>query len=120
MYVRLERRLFQTSSKSRRLTYITWLCFLYDHDGNRAVHWRSLALRFGRKKMVQLSGVLIFTGMMIAVLFPTIVTATIGFLIVGFGVSSIIPLMFSTAGKVKEVAVELLLLQFPVLASLDF
>ena len=64
----------------------------------------SLALKFGRKKMVQLSGVLIFIGMMIAVLFPTIVTATIGFLIVGFGVSSIIPLMFSTAGKIKEVA----------------
>ena len=63
-----------------------------------------LALKFGRKKMVQLSGVLIFIGMMIAVLFPTIVMATIGFLIIGFGVSSIIPLMFSTAGKIKEVA----------------
>jgi MFS family permease len=63
-----------------------------------------LALKFGRKKMVQLSGVLIFIGMMIAVLFPTIIMATIGFLIIGFGVSSIIPLMFSTAGKIKEVA----------------
>jgi len=63
-----------------------------------------LAMKFGRKKMVQLSGVLIFIGMMIAVLFPTIVPATIGFLIIGFGVSSIIPLMFSTAGKIKEVA----------------
>jgi MFS family permease len=63
-----------------------------------------LAQRFGRKRMVQLSGILIFTGMMIAVLFPAIVTATIGFLIVGFGVSSIIPLMYSTAGKIKEVA----------------
>ena len=63
-----------------------------------------LALKFGRKKMVQLSGILIFTGMMIAVLFPTIIMATIGFLIIGFGVSSIIPLMFSTAGKIKEVA----------------
>jgi MFS family permease len=42
--------------------------------------------------------------MMIAVLFPTIITATLGFLIVGFGVSSIIPLMYSTAGKIKEVA----------------
>ncbi len=63
-----------------------------------------LAYKFGRKKMVQLSGILIFTGMMIAVLFPTIITATIGFLIVGFGVSSIIPLMYSTAGKIKEVA----------------
>lgn len=63
-----------------------------------------LAYKFGRKKMVQLSGILIFTGMMIAVLFPTIITATIGFLIVGFGVSSIIPLMYSTAGKIKDVA----------------
>jgi len=63
-----------------------------------------LALKFGRKKMVQLSGILIFIGMMIAVIFPTIIMATIGFLIIGFGVSSIIPLMFSTAGKIKEVA----------------
>ena len=63
-----------------------------------------LAHYFGRKKMVQLSGVLIFTGMMTAVIFPNFVMATIGFLIVGFGVSSIIPLVFSTAGKVKEVS----------------
>ena len=63
-----------------------------------------LALKFGRKKMVQLSGILIFIGMMIAVIFPTIIMATIGFLIIGFGVGSIIPLMFSTAGKIKEVA----------------
>jgi MFS family permease len=63
-----------------------------------------LARRFGRKRMVQLSGLLIFGGMMIAVLFPAILTATIGFMIVGLGVSSIIPLMYSTAGKVKEVA----------------
>jgi fucose permease len=62
-----------------------------------------LAQRFGRKRMVQLSGILIFTGMMIAVLFPSLITATLGFLIVGFGVSSIIPLMISTAGKIKEV-----------------
>ena len=63
-----------------------------------------LAHYFGRKKMVQLSGVLIFTGMMTAVLFPNFVMATIGFLIVGFGVSSIIPLLYSTAGKVKDVS----------------
>lgn len=63
-----------------------------------------LAQRFGRKRMVQLSGLLIFGGMMIAVLFPFLISATIGFMIVGLGVSSIIPLMYSTAGKVKEVA----------------
>ncbi len=58
-----------------------------------------LAEKFSRKKMVQVSGVLIFCGMMIAVLFPYLVTATIGFLIVGFGVSTIIPLLYSTVGK---------------------
>ena len=63
-----------------------------------------LAERFGRTKMVQISGVLIFTGMMTAVLFPNIIMSTIGFLIVGFGVSSIIPLVYSTAGKVKDVS----------------
>ena len=63
-----------------------------------------LAKRFGRRRMVQLSGLLIFSGMMIAVLFPSLIVATIGFMIVGLGVSSIIPLMYSTPGKVKEVA----------------
>ncbi|MFM2362974.1 MAG: hypothetical protein RLZZ316_1876, partial [Bacteroidota bacterium] len=63
-----------------------------------------LAQRYSRKKMVQLSGILIFAGMLIAVLFPNLITATIGFLIVGFGVSSIIPMVYSTAGKATHVA----------------
>jgi MFS family permease len=58
-----------------------------------------LAAKFSRKKMVQVSGILIFSGMMFAVLFPYLVTATIGFLVVGFGVSTIIPLLYSTVGK---------------------
>ena len=58
-----------------------------------------LAEKFSRKKMVQVSGILIFCGMMFAVLLPWMVTATIGFLVVGFGVSTIIPLLYSTVGK---------------------
>ncbi len=58
-----------------------------------------LAQKYSRKKMVQTSGVMIFSGMMLAVLLPYIVTATIGFLIVGLGVSTIIPLLYSTLGK---------------------
>jgi MFS family permease len=61
-----------------------------------------LAEKFSRKRMVQLSGVLIFCGMMLAVLLPQLVTATIGFLLVGFGVSSIVPLVYSTAGKASK------------------
>lgn len=58
-----------------------------------------LAQKYSRKKMVQTSGVMIFSGMMLAVLLPYIITATIGFLIVGLGVSTIIPLLYSTLGK---------------------
>lgn len=39
------------------------------------------------------------TGLAIAVLFPFLVTATIGFLLVGFGVSSVVPLVYSAAGR---------------------
>ena len=55
--------------------------------------------RMGRKKTLQLSGVFIFTGLLISVLFPYLVTATIGFFIVGLGVSSVIPTVYSTAAK---------------------
>ncbi|MEQ1676664.1 MAG: MFS transporter [Chitinophagaceae bacterium] len=60
--------------------------------------------RVGRKRMLQASGILVFTGLMIAVLFPHIITATIGFLIVGFGTSSVIPAVYSTAAKSAKVA----------------
>ncbi|MDP4264122.1 MAG: MFS transporter [Bacteroidota bacterium] len=59
--------------------------------------------RIGRKKMLQMSGVLVLTGLMIAVLFPYLVTATIGFVIVGFGVSSVVPTVYSTAAKATKI-----------------
>jgi MFS family permease len=60
--------------------------------------------RVGRKKMLQMSGILILTGLMTAVLFPYFITATIGFLIVGFGASSVIPTVYSTAARSAKVA----------------
>jgi len=53
----------------------------------------------GRKKLLQVSGILIFIGMFTAVLFPYFITATLGFLIVGLGVSSVIPTIYSTAAR---------------------
>jgi MFS family permease len=62
-----------------------------------------LALRFGRNRMVRLSGLLIFTGLLILVTLPFLVSGIIGCMLTGFGVSSIIPLTYSTAGKVDRV-----------------
>ena len=60
--------------------------------------------RVGRKKMLQASGILILTGLLIAVLLPYLIPATLGFLIVGFGVSSVVPTVYSTATKSTKIA----------------
>jgi MFS family permease len=60
-----------------------------------------VAFRLGMKTMLQLSGLLTACGLLLSVLFPYFITATIGFLIVGAGVSSIIPMIYSAAGKSK-------------------
>jgi predicted MFS family arabinose efflux permease len=60
--------------------------------------------RIGRKRTLQVSGIVIFTGLMISVLFPYLVTATIGFFIVGLGVSSVIPTVYSTAARSAKTA----------------
>ncbi len=58
-----------------------------------------LVTKFGVKRMLQLSGVVITTGLLVAVLFPNLVSATTGFLLVGFGVSSVIPIVYGLAGR---------------------
>jgi len=55
--------------------------------------------KFGRKKILQISGVLMSTGLFIAVIFPYIIPSTIAFMMVGLGVASVVPTIYSVAGK---------------------
>jgi MFS family permease len=55
--------------------------------------------RFGRKKVLAISGVLISGGMYIAVLFPYVLPSAIGFMLVGLGVSTVVPGVYSLAGR---------------------
>ncbi|MGI4750835.1 MAG: MFS transporter [Janthinobacterium lividum] len=55
--------------------------------------------KFGLKRTLQLSGSLTALGLVIAVFFPMIVPAIAGFMLVGAGVSSVVPLVYSAAGK---------------------
>lgn len=57
--------------------------------------------KIGRIKTFRFSGALIFLGLVLSVMFPLPLTATIGFLMVGFGVAAIIPIAYSTAGRSK-------------------
>jgi len=54
---------------------------------------------FGLKLILQLSGILTAAGLIIAVLLPQLPTAILGFLLVGAGVSSVVPLVYGAAGK---------------------
>jgi len=59
------------------------------------------AKRYGLKRILQVSGSLTVTGLLIAVIFPYFYTAMSGFLLVGAGVSSVVPMVYSAAGKSK-------------------
>ncbi|WP_240755192.1 MFS transporter [Pedobacter sp. SYP-B3415] len=59
---------------------------------------------FGRRRLMQISGLTISTGMFLSVFLPYLVPATIGFMLVGLGVSSIVPTVYSVAGKNAKVA----------------
>lgn len=58
-----------------------------------------LVTRLGTHRMLQGSGLVIATGLVIAITFPTLVTATLGFMLVGIGVSSVVPIVYGVAGK---------------------
>lgn len=55
--------------------------------------------KFGRARTLQISGLLTATGLSIAVAFPSLIVASLGFMLVGLGVSSVVPLVYSAAGR---------------------
>lgn len=59
--------------------------------------------RIGRKRLLQICGVMISAGLYTAVVFPYLIPSTIAFMIVGLGVSSIIPSVYSAAGRNTKV-----------------
>jgi MFS family permease len=63
-----------------------------------------LVTRLGIKTVLKFSGIFIFGGLLLAVLLPYIVTAQLGFILVGFGVSCVVPMVFSLAGKSKNMS----------------
>lgn len=63
-----------------------------------------LTTKIGVKYTLQISGSLITFGLLVAVIFPNIYAATAGFFLTGFGVSSVVPLVYGLAGKSKTMS----------------
>ncbi|WP_026464757.1 MFS transporter [Adhaeribacter aquaticus] len=80
----------------------------------------SFTQKFGFKATIQVSGILTACGLMIAVLFPDLITALIGFLLVGAGVSSVVPLVYGEAGKSNRMSPSVALAAVSTIGFLGF
>ena len=80
------------------ITRLGYVAFMTTMAGGRFAA-DFLVTRFGNTRILQMSGLLILAGMGLAVAIPTIFAATCGFLLVGLGTSSVVPLAYSQAGK---------------------
>ena len=58
---------------------------------------------YGLKRTLQISGSLTAMGLLVAVIFPYLTSSMLGFMLVGAGVSSVVPIIYSSAGKTKGV-----------------
>jgi MFS family permease len=64
----------------------------------------AVVTRIGIRKVLQGSGILISVGLFLTISFPHLSTAVTGLFLVGAGTSSVVPLVFSAAGKSKTVS----------------
>jgi MFS family permease len=63
-----------------------------------------MANSIGVKAMLKYSGGFILTGLLLAAIFPYTITTALGFMMTGFGVSCVVPMVFSMAGKIKHMS----------------
>ena len=58
-----------------------------------------LVNKIGTRKVLQLCSSFAFVGFLISIAFPYLVSATIGFILIGVGISCIVPLIMAMAGR---------------------
>ena len=103
----------------KSLTTLGYVAFMTTMAGGRFTgDWMSV--KIGKKNMIRMSGLLIAGGLMLAVVLPYTVPATIGFLITGMGVSSVVPLLYSAAGRSGKVAAGVALAAVSTIGYLGF
>ncbi len=76
--------------------------------------------KFGPRKVLIVSGFVISIGLYMAVLFPNLIACTLAFMLVGFGVSNVIPIVFNEAGKSKKVSTSIALTTVSSISFIGF
>lgn len=80
------------------LVTIGYTAFTFATTTGRLIGDR-LTLHYGIKRMLGGSGILTAAGLLLAVFLPVTLWAALGFFLVGLGVSTVIPLVYSEAGR---------------------
>ena len=88
---------------SKSLTTVGYVAFMMMMATGRFLGDKFIT-RMGATTVLRASGIIIFVGLMIAVIFPFIIPSTIGFMLVGIGVSSVVPIAYALAGKTHKMA----------------
>jgi fucose permease len=78
-----------------------YLCFIITMAIGRLVGDRLIS-RFGLYRMLIVNGVLVCAGFNIAAFFPDVIPAALGFLLIGAGDASMVPIVYTLAAKNKK------------------
>lgn len=104
---------------SKQFVVLGFVVFMSTMAGGRfAADWA--VTRLGVTRVLQISGACIASGLLLAVALPYIITSSIGFLLVGVGVSSIVPLIYGLAGKSKTMSPGLALAAVSTIGFIGF
>jgi len=76
--------------------------------------------KLGRQRTLQISGLLMFGGMISSVIFPNIWVCTIAFMLVGLGVACNVPTVYSVTGKHKTIPAGVALAMVSSISFLGF
>ncbi len=79
-----------------------------------------LTARFGIRRMLQFSGLFIAAGMALAVLVPLPVAVVAGFMGIGVGVATVVPLVYSVAGRSETMSAGLALTAVSTVGNTGF
>lgn len=101
---------------SQRLAPLGLTAYMITMASGRFVVDKASA-RFGKKRIVQAGGCLIFLGLFLAVAFPNLITTIIAFMIIGFGTCSIVPTIYSIAGQKTKISTGMAL---TIVSSISF
>lgn len=77
-------------------------------------------MRFGQVRVIQTCAMMSAAGLTLSVAFPQTVPATLGFVLVGFGISSVVPVCYSLSSHSKNIPVGVAIAAVSTIGFLGF